>query len=119
MNQTLLTRLFKSIEGNKEEPLVRIAYSIIEDERKKGHTKLAERLDTILEGNLAKVIEPQRPQVLKLTKSKDDIFSIPADRRYKLPLATHIENDFLRHDMVLAPSVEEKVLRIEKEYIEL
>ena len=117
MNQTLLTRLFKSIEGNKEEPLVRIAYSIIEDERKKGHTKLAERLDTILEGNLTKVIEPKRPQVLKLTISKDDIFSIPADRRYKLPLATHIENDFLRHDMVLAPSVEEKVLRIEKEYI--
>jgi hypothetical protein len=48
MNQTLLTRLFKSIEGNKEEPLVRIAYTIIQEERRKGHTKLADRLDTIL-----------------------------------------------------------------------
>ena len=117
MNQTLLTRLFKSIEGNREEPLVRIAYTIIDDERRKGHTKLADRLDTILEGNLAKIIEPQQNLTLKLTRNRDDVFSIPADRRYKLPLATHIESDFLRHDMVLAPSVEEKVLRIEKEYI--
>ncbi len=117
MNQTLLTRLFKSIEGNKEEPLVRIAYTIIEEERKKGHVKLADRLDTILEGNLAKVVVSQQNPTLKLTRNKDDVFLIPADRRYKLPLATHIENDFLRHDMVLASSVEEKILRIEKEYI--
>ena len=117
MNQTLLTRLFKSIEGNKEEPLVRIAYTIIQEERRKGHTKLADRLDTILEGNLAKVLEPQKNPTLKLTRNRDDVFLIPADRRYKLPLATHIENDFLRHDMVLAPAVEEKILRIEKEYI--
>ena len=117
MNQTLLTRLFKSIEGNKEEPLVRIAYTIIQEERRKGHTKLADRLDTILEGNLAKAIETQQNPTLKLTRDRDDVFLIPADRRYKLPLATHIENDFLRHDMVLAPVVEEKILRIEKEYI--
>ena len=117
MNQTLLTRLFKSIEGNKEEPLVRLAYTIIQEERRKGHTKLADRLDTILEGNLAKAIETQQNPTLKLTRDRDDVFLIPADRRYKLPLATHIENDFLRHDMVLAPVVEEKILRIEKEYI--
>ena len=64
MNQTLLTRLFKSIEGNKEEPLVRIAYTIIQEERRKGHTKLADRLDTILEGNLAKAIETQQNRLL-------------------------------------------------------
>lgn len=117
MNQTMLTRLFKSIEGNKEEPLIRIAYTIIEEERKKGHLKLADRLDTILENNLAKVVEPQKNPTLKLTRNKEDVFQIPADRRYKLPLATHIENDFLRHNMVLASSVEEKIIRIEKEYI--
>ena len=117
MNQTLLTRLFKSIEGNKEEPLVRIAYTIIQEERRKGHTKLADRLDTILEGNLAKAIETQQNPTLKLTRDRDDVFLIPADRRYKLPLATHIENDFLRHDMVLAPENKKKILRIEKEYI--
>lgn len=115
MNQALLTRLFKSIEGSKDEPLVRIAYSIIQEERKKGHSKLADKLDSILEENLAKGFDHvNRPQ-LKI--AKENVFTIPADRRYKLPLATHIENEFLRHDMVLAKSVEEKILRIEKEYI--
>ena len=117
MNQTLLTRLFKSIEGNKEQPLVRIAYSIIQEERKKGHIRLADKLDTILEGNLTKVEDSNLNRTLKVTRNSDDIFLIPADRRYKLPLATHIENDFLRHNMVLSTSVEEKILRIEKEYI--
>ncbi len=117
MNQTLLTRLFKSIEGNKEEPLVRIAYSIIQEERKKGHIRLADKLDTILEGNLTKVEDSNSNRTLKVTRNSDDVFLIPADRRYKLPLATHIENDFLRHNMVLSTSVEEKILRIEKEYI--
>lgn len=117
MNQALLTRLFKTIEGSKDEPLVKIAYTIIDDERKKGHTKLADRLDNILEGNLAKIIDSQDKPTLKLAKNLDNVFSIPADRRYKLPLATHIESDFLRHNMVLSPLVEEKILRIEKEYV--
>ena len=29
-----------------------LLHDIIDDERRKGHTKLADRLDTILEGNL-------------------------------------------------------------------
>lgn len=117
MNQTLLTRLFKSIEGNKEQPLVKIAYTIIEEERKKGHTKLADRLDTILEGNLVKWIEPQNNEPkLKLTKNRDDVFKIPADRRYRLPLATHVDREFLRHHMVLSEDVEYKIERIENEY---
>lgn len=118
MNQSLLTRLFKSIDGSKDEPLVRIAYSIIEDERRKGHGKLADRLDSILEGNLAKSTHSiERHPHLKIAKERDGLFTIPADRRYKLPLATHIENEFLRHDMVLEKVVEEKILRIEKEYL--
>jgi AAA+ superfamily predicted ATPase len=116
MNQSLLTRLFKSIDGDKDEPLVRIAYSIIQEERKKGHGKLADRLDSILEGNLAKStnFSDRQPQ---LKVAKDGVFTIPADRRYKLPLATHIDSEFLRHDMVLDKSVEEKILRIEQEYL--
>ncbi len=44
MNQTLLTRLFKSIEGEPNAPLMRIAFSIIEDENfspYSGHKKTA------------------------------------------------------------------------------
>ena len=116
MNQSLLTRLFKSIDGNNDESLVKIAYSIIQDERRKGHDRLADKLDSILEGNLAKSPVPVgRQHQLKI--AKENVFTIPADRRYKLPLATHIETEYLRHDMILEKSVEEKIIRIEKEYL--
>lgn len=113
MNQILLTRLFKSIEGEQDSTLIKVAYSIIEDERKKGHNKLASKLKVILEKNINEDYDNQ-PQ-LKLTKNKE--YKVPVDRRYRLPLATHIEHKFLRHQMVLSPNVEQKILRIEKEYL--
>lgn len=113
MNQTLLTRLFKSIEGNQDTPLIRIAYSIVEDEKRKGHIILANKLNTILEGNLAKSsnLKPS----LKIAREND--YKVPVDRRYRLPLANHTEHEFLRHEMVLSQEVDSKILRIEKEYL--
>ncbi|MGI0105621.1 AAA family ATPase [Salinimicrobium sp. WS361] len=111
MNQVLLTRLFKSIEGDENTPLMKIAHNIIEDENKKGHTKLANKLQAILN---KKLDQSQRAPALK--QVKEHIYKIPLDRRYRLPLATHIEHEFLRHEMVLQASVEDKIFRIEKEY---
>lgn len=113
MNQALLTRLFKSIEGNQNSPLMRVAFSIIEEENRKGHTKLADKLNTILKDNLSR--EDEFKPTLKIAKENN--YKVPVDRRYKLPLATHIEHENLRHDMVLTPEVESKILRIEKEYL--
>jgi SpoVK/Ycf46/Vps4 family AAA+-type ATPase len=113
MNQALLTRLFKSIEGSQETPLMRIAFSIIEDERRKGHSRLADKLNSILKENLSEGIQ-SKPS-LKIAKSEN--YKVPVDRRYKLPLASHIDHEYLRHEMVLTPEVESKILRIEKEYI--
>ncbi|WP_421801043.1 AAA family ATPase [Flagellimonas sp.] len=112
MNQALLTRLFKSIEGDENTALVRIAYSIIKEEEKKGHSKLANKLNSILQSNLSK---SGYSSSLNLVKQAD--YKIPADRRYQLPLAYHIEHDKLRHEMVLSPEVGSKILRIEKEYL--
>lgn len=112
MNQALLTRLFKSIEGEQDTPLMKIAFSIIEDEKRKGHSKLADKLTNILNDNLSRGI---RKPTFKI--AKDKTYNIPVDRRYKLPLATHIEHDFLRHEMVLSPEVNGKILRIEQEYL--
>jgi SpoVK/Ycf46/Vps4 family AAA+-type ATPase len=113
MNQSLLTRLFKSIDGNVDDPLVRVAMTIIEDEKKKGHLNLASRLTGILEGNLAKKSETFASPTLKVTK---DLFKIPSDRRYRLPLATHVDRDELRHEMVLSNELENQISRIEKEF---
>ena len=113
MNQALLTRLFKSIEGDSNSPLIKIAYSIIDEEKKKGHNNLAEKLNSILQKGLAN--SNNLKSVLKVTRDGD--FKVPVDRRYRLPLATHVEHEYLRHDMVLSQRVESKILRIEKEYL--
>lgn len=112
MNQALLTRLFKSIEGERDTPLMKVAYSIIEEEKRKGHSKLAEKLDAILKIRLTQ--DKYQPS-FKVAKEKN--YSIPVDRRYRLPLATNVEHELLRHEMVLTPEVEAKIVRIEKEYL--
>ncbi|GAA0873997.1 ATP-binding protein [Wandonia haliotis] len=111
MNQALLTRLFKSIQGEENSPLMKVAYSIIEDEKRKGHSKLASKLSLILSENVSQ--REESPSPLKIAKE----YRVPVDRRYKLPLASHIEHEHLRHEMVLSPDVESKILRIEKEYL--
>jgi SpoVK/Ycf46/Vps4 family AAA+-type ATPase len=113
MNQALLTRLFKSIEGSQNKPLIKVAYSIIEDEKVKGHISLANKLNNILQEGISNSsdLEPY----LKVAKERD--YTVPVDRRYRLPLATHLEQEYLRHEMILTPEVESKVIRIEKEYL--
>ncbi|MFZ1791039.1 MAG: ATP-binding protein [Saprospiraceae bacterium] len=113
MNEALLTRLFKSIEGDMDTPIVKIAYSILEEEKKKGHVNLASKLNKILTERLAKSSIGKTSLVL----TKDREYKIPVDRRYRLPLATHVEHEYLRHQMILTPEVEDKIIRIEKEYL--
>lgn len=113
MKQALLTRLFKIIEGDSDSPLMKVAFSIIEDEKRKGHGKLAEQLLIILRGNIERA-EKNRTAFKIL---KEPSYHIPVDRRYKLPLATFVEHEHLRHNMVLSSEVESKILRIEKEFL--
>lgn len=113
MNQQLLTRLFRSIEGSKDSSLVKVASSIIADEKKKGHLKLAAKLESILKD---KILESNSKKPgLQLTKTKE--YRMPVDRRHRLPLATHVEHDYLRHHMVLSKALQSKIERIEKEYL--
>ena len=113
MNQALLTRLFRSLQGDQNSPLIKIAYSIIEEEKKKGHNNLAIKLGNILQTNLSERTN-FKPH-FKVTREGN--FKVPVDRRYRLPLATHIEHESLRHDMILSLEVEKKIQRIEKEYL--
>jgi SpoVK/Ycf46/Vps4 family AAA+-type ATPase len=113
MNQALMTRLFKSMAGDKDSPIIRIAYSIIEEERKKGHKGLADKLNSILTEKLEKPYS--NTPTLKVTREAD--FKVPVDRRYRLPLASHVEHENLRHHMILSQKIELKIQRIEKEYM--
>lgn len=112
MNQSLLARLFRTIEGDEETPSMKVAFRIIEEEKKKGHHNLAEKLTAILNENIAR-----QEATPNLKAVKQGIYKIPVDRRYKLPLANYVEHEYLRHEMVLPDDVEHKILRIEKEYL--
>ncbi|MCU0467559.1 MAG: ATP-binding protein [Arcicella sp.] len=113
MNKQLLTRLFRSIEGNKSDDIVKVAYTIIENENEQGHEKLATHLKSILESNLNNYKNYRN----ELKRILPEGVSIPTDKRNNLPLATEIERDKLRHEMVLNPDIEEKIARIEKEFV--
>ncbi|TKC02933.1 AAA family ATPase [Pedobacter frigoris] len=113
MNQELMFRLFKSIEGEPKDDIVKVASVIIESERQKGHHKLADRLNSILKRNL------QSTQSLKgeLKTIFGGSVSIPVDKRKNVPLATEIKREELRHEMILSNEIEEKIARIEKEFV--
>lgn len=113
MNQELMIRLFKSIEGSPNDDIVKVAERIIEEESKNGHTKVAARLKDILQKNIHTYTTFQG----NLKSILPQGVTIPTDKRYNIPLAAHIEREKLRHEMVLPDLVEEKIKRIEKEYV--
>jgi SpoVK/Ycf46/Vps4 family AAA+-type ATPase len=113
MNQDLMIRLFKSIEGTPNDDIVKIAEKIIEEENKSGHIKVAARLKEILNKNIHTYTTFQGALKSILPKG----VTIPTDKRYNIPLAIHIEREKLRHEMILTDIIEEKIKRIEKEYV--
>jgi SpoVK/Ycf46/Vps4 family AAA+-type ATPase len=113
MHQELLIRLFRAIDGTKNDDIVKIAEKIISDESDKGHTKLANRLQSILDNNVKKSTTFHNE--LKTLLPPRGI--IPGDRRNNIPLASSVEREVLRHEMVLPPDVEAKIQRVEKEYV--
>jgi SpoVK/Ycf46/Vps4 family AAA+-type ATPase len=113
MNQDLLMRLFRSIEGEATDDIVKVAEKIIIDEESRGHVKLAHRLKEILSKNVNSY-NSFRKELRTLLPNN---INIPTDNRFKIPLADLIERDVLRHEMILSEDIEEKIRRIEKEYV--
>ncbi len=113
MNQDLMVRLFRSIEGDPEDDVVKVAKRIIENEKLKGHGKLADKLRNILEKNVAAHVSFRKE--LRTLLPEGTI--IPTDKRNNIPLATLIEREQLRHEMILAKTIEIKLQRIEKEFV--
>ena len=112
MNQDLMIRLFRSIEGGKDADVMKVASLIVEDEKKKGHEILAQKLKNILD----KKVSSNRNFSIELKQLRPNENLIPSDRRNNFPLAVSIPRDELRHEMVLDFETEGKIRRIEKEF---
>ena len=115
MKSELLKRLIAAIAMESQKDLDKLADTIVESERKRGHTKLAKELDRIL-SETQPIKQSTRP-----TKSRDQISdrevrSLPVSRRDQSLLATVVPRESLEYHIVLPPSIEERFARIEKEF---
>lgn len=105
MNGSLLRRLFKTISAGDVASIQKIAWAVVEEESKKGHTQLSKELAEILDNRK----ESPKSSVLPLSR-------LPKSTRTQIPLATTIPFEELRYHMVLPDPVDEEFTRIEREY---
>jgi len=111
VNRDILKRLFRSIDGNPDDDIVKVAYDIVKDEEIKGHYVLSKQLKAILDQNVS--------NSKKLDNELKDIFSNSSKKHNNkdLPLAVQIPREELRHHMILSDEIESKFARIEREFV--
>lgn len=108
MKAELLKRLFRTIQEASAPNLIAIAYNILEEERRLGHSRLVTQLEKILS---------QRTNATSAAKLYNaNLNTLPTSKRDQQPLSTLLPSELLRHHMVLPVEVERRFQRIEKEY---
>jgi SpoVK/Ycf46/Vps4 family AAA+-type ATPase len=111
MNAEILTRVVRAIAAGSLPDLDRLAEKMVEAERRTGHGKLADQLESILK-------QPRKRtngHHLK-TDSERSLTELPTSRRHGESLTTLHSPESLEHYMVLAPETEERFARIEAEF---
>jgi SpoVK/Ycf46/Vps4 family AAA+-type ATPase len=126
MKAELLKRFFRAIASSDTEAIDKLTYLVIEEERSKGHTLLADQLE-----NIKKKSKDEKPATNSKAASKapkldtatftvsdnlQSLSELPTSKRFNLPLVTVIPREKLRHHMVLPEVVEKRFQRIEREY---
>lgn len=118
MKGELLKRLFRAIASDDTTAIDKLTYLVIEEERKKGHTLLAEQLERIRKQRKSEVssVEESKKAAVIAPDTIQALQELPTNKRFNLPLVTFIPRERLRHHMILAEAVEKRFRRIEREY---
>lgn len=111
MNADILKRLVRAIAEGSQGDLDRLAQKVVASERDRGHSKLADQLESIL----TQARSTKRGRGAS-TDSARELKELPLSRRHGELLATIIPKDALEHHMVLPVATEERFVRIEREY---
>lgn len=111
MNSDMLKRLVRAIALESQDDLARLALKIVDSERRRGHGRLAEELESILADTGKK-----RRQRKAGIDSDRSIRELPISRRHRELLVTFIAHDALEHHMVLPRDVDERFAQVEKEF---
>lgn len=108
MNTELLKRLYRAIASSDNEAIDKLMFMIIEEERKKGHTRVAEQLENITKN--------RKRSTLNISDELRPLSELPKSKRLENPLVTVISREKLQHYMILPETIEKRFRRIEREY---
>lgn len=111
MKSEMLRRVIRAIAEGSQTDLDRLGARIVDEERRTGHSKLADELQSIL-------TKPRDRKIVPFSKTDLDrsMKELPLSKRNGNPLAALIPRDALEHHMVLPPRIEDRFARIEREY---
>jgi SpoVK/Ycf46/Vps4 family AAA+-type ATPase len=112
MNAEILKRVVRAIASGRPEDLGRLASKIVDEERKNGHNRLADQLESILKQSSVQKAE-QKPLDQGLDRT---LRELPMSKRYGESLASILSRETLEHHMVLPTKTEARFSRIEFEY---
>jgi SpoVK/Ycf46/Vps4 family AAA+-type ATPase len=116
----LLKRVFRAIATDDEVAVGKLLSAIVQEERKKGHTILAEQLESITKSksksSAAGSHNKSSTSAIASVSKLQSLTELPNSKRSQLPLVTEIPRDKLRHHTILSAEVEQRFQRIEREY---
>lgn len=113
MNSKLLIRLIQAIAVSDQSSLKLMAKTIIEEENKIGHIKLAQKLEAIIS---EQALAQELPEKTAEQYTASGMSALPMSRRHNQALATIIPREKLKHHMVLSPDLERRFDKIEREF---
>lgn len=116
MKAELLKRFFKAIASSDVEAIDKLTYLVIQEERKKGHTLLAEQLENITKSSQQDNVTNRSKAASLAPKQLQTLSELPTSKRSLLPLVTVISRENLRHHMILPENIEKRFRRVESEY---
>ncbi len=107
MNADILRRVVRAIAEGSLADLDRLAPKMVEAERKSGHARLADQLDSILKQPKKRTNGHAHANGGMTTDSDRSIRELPLSRRHCESLATLLPPEALEHHMVLSSATEE------------
>lgn len=129
MKGEVLKRLFRAVASDDSQAIQSMLSVVVEEERKLGHTTLAEQLDSILQksNQLSKseqlsLVSPSKTasriseETLSKSSASKPLTLLSSKRRFDHPFIVAIPRERLRHHMVLSDAIEDRFCRIEREY---
>lgn len=114
LNAEILKRLFRAVSEGSDKSIQQVCGVIVQDMRRKNHSKLADQLETILKE--AKKKESNVVNFKNVQSTEHSLKTLPTAKRTQENLISILSRQELEHYMVLPQSVEERFKRIEQEY---